>query len=103
MITLNAPAPDFEALTTDGRTVRLADFRGRTLVLYFFPRAFTPGCSREADLFREAYPEIQAAGAEIIGVSTDDHQTQCDFAADRSVPFPMVGDADGRAARGAST
>jgi peroxiredoxin len=99
MITLNAPAPSFEARTTDGKTVRLSDFRGRPLVLYFFPRAFTPGCTRQAHLFREAHPDILAAGAQVLGVSTDDHQTQCDFAESVGATFPMVGDADGELAR----
>lgn len=99
MITLNAAAPEFEARATDGKTVKLTDFRGKPLVLYFFPRAFTPGCTRQADQFEEALPEIHAAGANVLGVSTDDHKTQCDFAADRGLTFPILSDGTGDIAR----
>ncbi len=99
MIVLNAPAPDFTAMTTDGRQLRLSELRGRPVVLYFFPKAFTPGCTRQAEQFREIHPEIEASGAVLIGVSTDDHQTQCEFAGSVGSPFPMVGDANGTIAR----
>ena len=94
MIEAGQPAPDFTAQTTDGRTVRLADLGGRAVVLYFFPRAFTYGCTIEAQQFKEAYPEIQKLGAELYGVSPDSHPTQCDFAGHLGIPFPMIGDED---------
>lgn len=99
MITLNAAAPSFEAQATDGTTVKLSDFRGKPLVLYFFPRVFTPGCTRQADQFEESLPEITALGARVVGVSTDDHKTQCEFSAARKLTFPIVSDADGDIAR----
>ncbi len=99
MISIDSPAPEFETTTTDGQRVRLRDFRGKPLVLYFFPKAFTPGCMIQADQFQDAYPEIRAAGAELLGVSTDDHQTQCDFAQSRSLSFLMGSDSNGSIAR----
>ncbi len=99
MITIGSPAPDFEGLTTTGQRIRLSELRGRPVVVYFFPRAFTPGCTVEARQFRDAYPEILEAGAEVIGVSTDDHQTQCAFAEQERATFPLIGDADGTIAR----
>jgi peroxiredoxin Q/BCP len=99
MITLNAAAPSFEALATDGKTVRLADYKGKPLVLYFFPRAFTPGCTREANNFEESLPEITALGARVVGVSTDDHKTQCEFSEARNLSFPILTDGTGDIAR----
>lgn len=99
MITLNAAAPDFTGQATDGTTVKLADYRGKPLVLYFFPKVFTPGCTRQADQFEESLPEITALGARVVGVSTDDHKTQCEFSAARSLSFPIVSDATGDIAR----
>jgi peroxiredoxin len=85
-------APSFEAQATDGRTLSTANLRGKPFVLYFFPKAFTGGCTIETKRFRDSYPAIQARGTEVIGVSTDDHQTQCDFAASTQASFPMIGD-----------
>jgi thioredoxin-dependent peroxiredoxin len=98
MIRLGHPAPDFTAQTTQGASFTLSAMRGRKVVLYFFPKAFTPGCTREAAQFQDAYAEVKALGAEVIGISTDDHQTQCDFAGKVKVAFPMIGDGDGKIA-----
>jgi peroxiredoxin Q/BCP len=94
MIQVGEPAPDFTARATDGRTLHLAELRGRPVVLYFFPKAFTPGCTAETRAFRDNYPELRALGAEVIGVSIDDLDTQCRFAGAQQVTFPMVGDRD---------
>lgn len=99
MIQLNGAAPDFTAKTTRGGSITLSALRGRYVVLFFFPKAFTPGCTRESKQFRDAYPELKALGAEVIGVSTDDHQTQCEFAEEVNADYPMIGDADGNIAR----
>jgi len=74
MTTLKAgdPAPDFTARTTDGKTVSLADFRGKKLVMYFYPKDDTPGCTKEACGFRDAWDELQQLGAVVLGVSADD-------------------------------
>lgn len=99
MIQLGDHAPDFTATTTQGETIQLSKLRGKPVVLYFFPKAFTPGCSKQAEQFRDNYEELRELGAEVIGVSTDDHRTQCDFAGQKGVPFPMIGDEDGSIAR----
>lgn len=85
-------APDFTARTTDGKTLTLSELRGRYVVLYFFPKAFTPGCKRETMRFRDAKPDILALGGAILGVSVDDHETQCEFAAATQANFPMISD-----------
>ncbi len=94
MLDVGHAAPTFHAQSTDGREIDLEDFRGRYVVLYFFPKAFTPGCTAQARRFRDNYPELKELGAEVIGVSVDDHATQCEFASSNRVDFPMVGDKD---------
>jgi len=86
------PAPDFSARTTDGRTLRLSEMRGRYVVLYFFPKAFSPLCNRETSRFRDAYPDIAQLGGEVLGISVDDFETQCDYAEKMQVTFPMIAD-----------
>jgi peroxiredoxin Q/BCP len=93
MLAVGDEAPDFTAQTTDGRTLRLSELRGRVVIIYFFPKAFTGGCTIETNRFRDNYDELKALGAEVIGISTDDHEKQCRFAAAREVQFPLVGDA----------
>lgn len=79
--------------------MRLSELRGRPVILYFFPKAFTTGCSIEASLFRDHYEELASCGAEVIGVSTDDHETQCAFAEKTGAVFPMIGDEEGKVAQ----
>lgn len=92
-------APAFEADASDGRRVSLTALRGKIVVVYFFPKAFTPGCTVETKGFRDNYPELGELGAEVIGVSTDSLATQCDFAKAHGVSFPMIADPDKRIAR----
>ena len=92
MLKVGDHAPSFEAKATDGRTLSTASLRGKPFVLYFFPKAFTTGCTIETKRFRDSYPAIQARGTEVIGVSTDDHETQCQFATSAEASFPMIGD-----------
>ena len=90
-------APDFEmpAVTADGvQTLRLADFKGRKLVLYFYPKDETPGCTREACSFRDLSGDFQRAGAAILGVSTDSPKDHAAFIANHSLPFPLLSDED---------
>jgi peroxiredoxin len=88
-------APDIDALASDGARFRLsAQATKLCTVVYFFPKAFTPGCTKEARRFRDNYPELELAGAGIVGISTDDHEQQCSFADSLRAPFPMIGDAD---------
>ncbi len=92
-------APSFESESTDGRRIRLSDYRGQYVVLYFFPKALSPGCTMQARRFRDNYPDLRELGAEVIGVSVDDHATQCEFTSREGVTFPMIGDHDERISR----
>jgi peroxiredoxin Q/BCP len=96
MLDVGATAPDFESESFDGKKVRLRDLRGKPVVLYFFPKAFTPICTVETRRFRDNYPDLEALGAEVIGISTDTLATQCDFAQRQEVKFPMLADPDRR-------
>lgn len=88
------PAPDFRAGASGGRTVALSDFRGRTVVLYFYPKDDTPGCTREACGFRDGHAEIERAGAVVLGVSPDPVQAHDKFVAKFGLPFVLVADTD---------
>jgi peroxiredoxin len=92
MLSVGDRAPGFTARTSDGRTLSLSELRGRPVVIYFYPRAFTPGCTAETRRFRDNYDELQRYGAEVIGISTDDHEKQCRFAQAEKVKFPLIGD-----------
>ncbi|MBB6096838.1 peroxiredoxin Q/BCP [Deinobacterium chartae] len=91
---IGQPAPEFDALSDDGRRVRLADLRGRWVVLYFYPRAGTPGCSLEARRFEEALPEFERLGAVVVGVSTDTEAAQAKFRQSCKLSFPLLPDGD---------
>jgi peroxiredoxin Q/BCP len=89
-------APDFELTDVSGQRVRLSDFRGkRPVVLYFYPKDDTPGCTREACSFRDRYAAFQEAGAEVIGVSSDSAASHRSFAEKHRLPFTLVADAGG--------
>jgi peroxiredoxin Q/BCP len=96
-VTLDAgqPAPDFDLPTDGGGRVRLADFKGRPLVLYFYPKDDTPGCTKEAQGFAEAYPEFQAAGIELLGLSKDSAASHDKFKAKYRLPLTLASDAEG--------
>jgi peroxiredoxin Q/BCP len=88
------PAPDFSAVATDGGTIRLADYRGRKLVLYFYPRDDTPGCTAQACSLRDCNAAIAATGAAVLGVSAQDAPSHRRFAARHGLNFPLLADAD---------
>ena len=92
-------APEIDAAASDGHRFVLSQQTGLCTVVYFFPKAFTPGCTGEAKRFGDNYNEILLAGAQIVGISTDDADTQCRFADSLRAPFPMIGDADRSIAR----
>jgi peroxiredoxin Q/BCP len=94
VIKVGDPAPDFEASASGGRTVSLGPLRGRVVIIYFYPKSFTPGCTAETRLFRDNYDDLRALGAEVIGISTDNLDTQCRFSEKHQVSFPIVSDAD---------
>jgi peroxiredoxin Q/BCP len=87
-------APDFAVTSTDNRLVRLDDFAGQWLVIFFFPKAFTPGCTKEAVGFTEELATIAALGASVLGVSVDDLAVQCAFAREKHLGFPLLADHD---------
>ena len=89
-------APAFSLPDQDGTVRRLADYRGRTVVLYFYPRDDTPGCTAEACSFRDHEAAIQAQGAVVLGVSTDDAASHRRFREKHALPFPLLVDAGGR-------
>ena len=94
-----APAPDFRGLTTEGNEVSLAHYRGKKLVLYFYPMDFTPGCTAQACSLRDHNAEIRAKGAEILGVSTQDAASHKRFTQVHHLNFPLLADADRAVAR----
>lgn len=87
-------APDFELLDQAGNPIRLSAFRGQRVVLYFYPRADTPGCTKEACAFRDDYEDFDSRGVIILGVSPDTVEDQAKFAAKHSLPFPLLADKD---------
>ncbi len=93
-VTLNAPVPDLELPATGDKRVKLSDYRGKQLVLYFYPKANTPGCTQEGQDFRDAAPAFAAANTEILGVSRDSLKAQEGFKAKQSFPFDLLADQD---------
>jgi len=98
MIEAGAQAPDFDAPTSQGHNLKLSSLRGKSVILYFYPKAFTPGCATETRTFGELYPKLSAKGVEVVGVSVDDTEKQTAFAADCHADFPLVADHDKRIA-----
>ena len=93
-------APPVSLESTGGNRISLADYRGKqTVVLAFFPKAFTGGCTKEMKGWGEAFEKLGAADAKIFGVSTDDLDTQRKFASSLTLPFPLLADPDGTAAK----
>ena len=93
MIAVGQPAPDFEAPNQDGSPFRLSSLKGSPVVLYFYPKADTPGCTIESKGFQEHLPEFSAKGVKVVGVSTDDCPAQKAFATKYGLKFPLVADA----------
>jgi len=97
------PAPDFSGTTTEGKHVSLADFRGRKLVLYFYPMDDTPGCTRQACSLRDHSAELAAKGAAVLGVSTQDEESHRKFTRKYNLNFPLLADTDGAVGRAYGT
>ena len=91
-------APDFETRDAEGNAVKLSDLRGRKVVLYFYPKDDTPGCTKEACSFRDGFAEFKRRGIEVLGVSTDDEKSHRKFAEKYSLPFTLLADTDHRVA-----
>src|SRR5262245_38643393 len=99
MVEEGTAAPDFELESDDGTTVRLSDLRGTPVVLYFYPKDDTPGCTKEACAFRDAYAEFQERGAAIVGVSPDSADSHTRFRGKYDLPFVLLSDPDKVAAQ----
>jgi thioredoxin-dependent peroxiredoxin len=87
-------APAFRTTNQDGETVSLGDFKGKKLVLYFYPKDDTPGCTKEACSFRDGWSKFRKRGLAVLGVSTDDEKSHRKFADKFSLPFPLLADTD---------
>ena len=91
---LNMTVPDFSAQITGTKPFQLSEFRGKKLVLFFYPKDNTPGCTTESLQFRELYPIFQKAGTEIIGISRDSIRSHDGFKSKLELPFELISDAD---------
>src|SRR5207302_10248790 len=96
MVEIGTPAPRFRLQTSTGEYVSLEDFHGKkNVVVYFYPKDFTKGCTAEACEFRDSYEEFKNLGAEVIGISNDDQKSHDAFAAQHKLPFILLSDLDG--------
>jgi len=86
--------PDFTLTADDGRQVSLSDFRGQKVVLYFYPKAGTPGCTKQACAVRDVYPRIESEGAVVIGISPDSPEALREFRDEHDLPFILLSDPD---------
>ncbi len=94
MILENTKAPNFELINNKGKKINLSDFLGKPVVLYFYPKDDTPGCTTEACNFRDDYEEYRKQGIEIIGVSPDSVKSHTKFTSKHSLPFLLLADED---------
>ncbi len=97
-LTIGDPAPIFSLPDGNGNIVHLADLKGQRVVLYFYPRDNTPGCTKEACGFRDRYAEFQSNDVVVLGVSMDDTKSHEKFTTKFDLPFPLLTDADGQVA-----
>src|SRR5919204_373526 len=94
MIEEGKPAPDFELQSDSGETVKLSSLRGKPVVLYFYPKDDTPGCTTQARGIRDAYGEFERAGAVVLGISPDDERSHTKFKQKYDLPFTLLADTD---------
>lgn len=94
MLQTGEMAPDFELISSSGDKVRLADFRGQRVILFFYPKAKTPGCTKQACGFRDRWEIINAAGATVLGISPDDPETLRRWQAEEKFPYDLLSDPD---------
>ena len=97
-IDVGTPAPGFELYDQQQQQHSLADYAGKWVVLYFYPRDDTPGCTIEACRFRDDYEQIKSLGAEIVGISLDSTVSHARFASNHNLPFPLLSDPGGNVA-----
>ena len=93
-LTAGDTAPDFTLPDADGKPVSLADYRGRRVVVYFYPAAGTPGCTKQACDFRDSLAELNGAGLDVLGISPDEPAKLAKFRDQEGLTFPLLSDAD---------
>jgi thioredoxin-dependent peroxiredoxin len=91
-IALHKPIPDFSLPATSGQSIRLADLRGKYIILYFYPKDCTSGCTLEAQMFRDYYPQFHKLNTLVFGISRDTLKLHEKFKADQKLPFPLLSD-----------
>jgi peroxiredoxin Q/BCP len=92
MLSNNDKAPDFELLDSEGNSVRLSDFRGRRVIIFFYPKADTPGCTTQACGFRDNFPRIEATGATVLGISPDKPAALAKWKKKLNLPYTLLSD-----------
>lgn len=95
---IDSDAPDFTLNDAKGDAHRLSDYRGKYLVLYFYPKDDTPGCTKEACHFRDDMAQLEKLGAKVVGISVDNSESHGKFAEKYHLPFPLLADTDGKVA-----
>ncbi len=98
MLEIGDKAPDFELISDDGTPVKLSNLRGQRVVLFFYPKADTPGCTTQACGFRDNFPVIEAAGATVLGISPDPPETLAKWRAKLGFPYSLLSDLDHKVA-----
>ena len=93
-LAIGDPAPDFTSADQQGNAVRLSEYRGKKVVLYFYPKDDTPGCTAQSCNLRDNYADLKAAGYEVLGVSVDDQKAHQQFITKYDLPFTLVADTD---------
>ena len=99
MLETNTPAPNFTLADQNGTTRSLDDFRGKYVVVYFYPKGGTPGCIKQACEIRDAYPEFENMGVAVIGISVDKPENNANFAKTYNLPFTLLSDFQQKTAR----
>lgn len=98
MLDVETPAPDFSLQDQNGNTVTLSDLEGQPVVLYFYPRADTPGCTKQACSFRDSWEQFQEHNITVLGISNDPVENLINFAEDYDLPFTLLSDENGEVA-----
>lgn len=99
LLPVGASAPDVNAMDATGHAVHLSEMRGHPVVVYFYPKDETPGCTKEACAFRDAWAKYEAAHVGIVGISHDSEESHKEFRDHHKLPFPLVADTDGAVQR----
>ena len=95
LLSVGAPAPEFTLRDAKGASLKLSELRGQQVVVYFYPKDDTPGCTKEACAFRDSFAKYEAAGIRVVGISQDTEESHATFRAKHKLPFPLAADADG--------